>query len=328
MVKSALEQEHHSFTRKYGGSIELDCDTATVRAIFRKYPRASRQWVHNNNALVIESDRMFYQMGVLTIQNLNAEDQGVFICRIEYEPKQFKSVALFSLVIETNEKAVSVQETQTLALQSNSAPIGYLFPSATRTWRRNGAFVRSNISASKSHSDQFHESKKDSGGIWTCTVSRKLHGASKEWKTARYQVKVMPPPTELEQAVSYSSNHPIIVIMVFLGISGFLLVVFIFCIYRADQDQMAAKVEMDKMKESLLNKEENDEYDNDIYTATEQDHYGQDQYPHTNDEQYYHQIEQDYYQSGQDHYQAEQDYYHNEQNYYPTNNDLYNQGPS
>ncbi|XP_060069177.1 uncharacterized protein LOC132549278, partial [Ylistrum balloti] len=253
MVDKALEKEHHSLTKSIGGFVALNCNTDVTKAIFKQYARASRQWVHNDNDLEIENDRMVYQLGILSIQALKTTDQGVYICRIEYEPKQFKSVVLFTLVVESNEPNTFVQETGVLVLQSNSAPIGYIFPTTTRTWWINDKMFRSNILASQQQDDRFEKADKSFEGVWTCIVSRQLNdGTKRPWKTARYVVKLTPPPSKSEQLLTYCSEHPVTIVVCGLVFSGFLLVIFIGCVYRADQDKALAQTEMDSMKERLI----------------------------------------------------------------------------
>ncbi|XP_069141981.1 uncharacterized protein [Argopecten irradians] len=255
MVDKSLAEECHSITKPFGGFVEFDCDTKATKAIFKQYARASRQWIHNYNALEIESDRMVYQLGLLTIQNLKPSDQGVYICRIEYEPEQFKSVALFTLIVESSEPNIRVQETRPLNLQSHSAPLGYLFPSATRTWSVNGKVFRSKTPASQTNEDEFANANKTFEGVWTCTVSHKQKN-TRTWKVARYVVKLMPPPSKSEVVLNSLFTHPITTVMVCLVFAGFLLVIFIACVYRADQAELSAKAEMDTMKERLLSNKE------------------------------------------------------------------------
>ncbi|OWF35063.1 uncharacterized protein LOC110443449 isoform X1 [Mizuhopecten yessoensis] len=291
----ALEREHHSFTKPFGGYIALDCDTDVTKAIFKQYARASRQWVHNNNALEIENDRMVYQMGLLTIQGLKTSDQGVFICRIEYEPKQFKSVALFTLVVESND-LMRVQETSVMTLQSNSASLGYIFPSATRAWWHIGNIVRSNISASQASDDRFLHANTSIAGYWTCIVSHQLKdGTKRTWKTARYVVHVTPPPSKLEQISTYCSMHPVTIVMCGLVIGGFILVLFVVCVSRVDKEKMQAEEEMDKMKERLLPGEQGRKDDNhpnvDRSYKVYQAGHGYDRFPTQENEQDYYQYE-------------------------------------
>ncbi|XP_033745560.1 uncharacterized protein LOC117331073 [Pecten maximus] len=288
-VDKSLVEEFHSFIKPLGGSVQFDCSTRATRTIFRQYARASRQWVHNNNALNIENDRMLYQMGLLAIQNLKTTDQGIYICRIEYEPMQFKSVALFTLIVKSNEPDVRVQETSVLALQSFSAPLGYLYPSATRAWWVNDRIFSSKIPASQTNDDRFFNANKSFEGIWTCTVSHKTNDRpTRTWKTARYVVKLTPPPSKLEKLLTYCSTHPVTTVMYFLVFAGFLLVVFIGCVYSADKVKMSAQTEMDSMKERLLSCKDNSK-DLDYSYDASQPNPNNDRFSKENGEIYYQQ---------------------------------------
>ncbi|KAK3104174.1 hypothetical protein FSP39_025042 [Pinctada imbricata] len=222
----SLNEQHHNFTRKLGGVVELQCETKTVQRILRIFPKASYRWIHNGSPLKMDASRMRYQMGELVMSNLIPTDTGVFVCQIEYEPGQVKTVAIFSLFVKASKGfAIHVQQTKDVKLQCNSAALGNLFDGSKRSWKHNNKVVTKAIHAWNRSEEVFRNAHQNVTGNWTCIVHQPI--TARYWTTAYYTVILDPPPTAMENAMSFFKKYIIYFIAFCAGIVCFVVVILV-----------------------------------------------------------------------------------------------------
>jgi len=250
IVKKHLNSSYYSFTKGEGETVEFQCNNIATKRFFREFPRSSRRWVLNNHPLKVEGDRMMFQLASLAIQSLKTKDQGVYLCRIDYEPRQSKTVGVFSLIVESETITIFVKELTPLRIQCNSGPIGYLFPTATRQWENKGKIMKSNIPAKDSTNDIFPSAEKSYAGNWLCSVKHKETG--RIWKTASYRVFVDKPPTFTQRCVTYVKKNPVLIASLILGIVAFFFVVISGLVKKAAKEKGYDMLAVDKFKDHYM----------------------------------------------------------------------------
>ena len=252
-INQAMSSMVNSYNKSVGDTVEMDCENEYSLNIFEIYPKASRHWIHNNFGFRFKGERMMYRFGLLTIQNIHKDDQGVYLCRIEYKPKQVKTVAFFTLEVTSNNVDVRVQETMTLKLRCHSAALGYLFPNAYRDWFVNGKLIQPSGKSSDNKTlahltstDSFYNVSKNHQGNWQCIVTDPDN--ERQWTTSFYVVKVLDPPTKAERLVHMVMDNKIKSAFIFISMLAFCFVMCVGVLKKGKSMKENSEKEFDEFK--------------------------------------------------------------------------------
>lgn len=249
-VDKTLKKHFFNFKRKEGDVMRLDCDNIAARNILRKYPKAGFRFIHNSMPMKIETGRMMFRLGILSIQSLASTDQGVYMCEIEYEPKQVTTVALYSVLVTDGDSEIAVKETNTLSIKCNSVSIARLFKGSIRVWLdENGKERSEHIDASLPKPDLFTNVKKSTAGRWICHVKDKA--SKRVWQTTSYKVIVEPPPTRYEKYYDTIMADKFKYGCIFSGVGGLIFVMCFSFIYQTDKARSSDSSRIEILKKQL-----------------------------------------------------------------------------
>ena len=232
-IKSSLKQMDNNFTQNVGGSVSMSCMNNQTALLCKLYLKTCKlQWIHNNHKLNFQKDRMMILFGTLFINEIKKHDQGVYLCRVEYLPTQYSIVTFYTLQVISKAVDIGVQSSLTLKLQCHSAPLGYLFPKAYRKWYLNGNVISTGSTpsvptnttlAKRPNDDTFRKATKAYKGDWKCIVTDPA--TDRNWTTALYVVKVLPPPSPWEMFTRNVQANPIVTTFICIAIALFITII-------------------------------------------------------------------------------------------------------
>jgi Sec-independent protein translocase protein TatA len=237
-----------------GDSMEISCDNKITKAITSQYKKSSARWLHNNQALTIEAQRMIYRFNNLIIQNLSPKDQGTYVCKMEYEKKQYKTVAVFTLVTHPGIKR-HVKESSKLKLKCPSLSMYHMINKGKRIWYHNGSrILLQPISVLNKSSEIFNNVSHSYAGNWTC----KVPGIGVMWDIITYEVIIDPAPLWYENSYIYVKENPKYSGLIALGAVAALLVFVVILLFFIDKrkEKIAKQLEEFKKRLKAMNRKE------------------------------------------------------------------------
>lgn len=235
------------FERDVEGMIEITCDNEISRVIAKQYKRSAVRWLINGFALTIQLERMTYQFNILRIQNLVPEDQGIYTCQMEYEPKEFKTVALYTLVTNPG-KEIQVMESRPLTLDCPSHTLHHMVYAGDKVWVLNGDDFTNPEPYQNQSSITFEEASKNLTGNWSCVV-RDTNDI--EWKLFNYVVIVNPPPSLYEEVYFFAIDNPKTSIGFGLFVLFIVLVIAVTGMYFVEKSQQKSKKQAEDFKAKI-----------------------------------------------------------------------------
>ncbi|CAC5397168.1 unnamed protein product [Mytilus coruscus] len=249
LIKKELKNATHvRYNRTVGGTMEITCENEISRQINKLYKKSKAKWLHNNGALRIIAGRMFYQFGILRIERLEPEDQGTYICQVEYEPEEFKTVALYTLVTDPGIQ-VRVKESLNFNLHCPSQSLYHMVKHSNRSWIHNHNVTNYSTSIFNKSSANFYNANKDMAGNWTCVVFDPIKNV--EFDLVTYQVHVDPPPSLFEILYQYFKDNPTICGAIGLPLLCIFLVFLVTVFYFVDKHKEENKKKLDMFKSKL-----------------------------------------------------------------------------
>lgn len=249
LIKAELKNATHvRYNRTVGGTMEITCENEISRQINKFYKKSKAKWLHNNGAMKIIAGRMFFQFGILRIERLEPEDQGTYVCQVEYEPEEFKTVALYTLVTDPGIQ-VRVKESLTFSFHCPSQSLYHMVKHTNRTWIHNNNVTEYSTSIFNKSSAHFYNANKEMAGNWTCVVFDPIKNV--EFDLITYQVHVDPPPSTFEVLYQYFKENPTICGAIGLPLLCIFLVFLVTIFYFVDKQKEKNKEKLDMFKSKL-----------------------------------------------------------------------------
>ncbi|KAK3589476.1 hypothetical protein CHS0354_030600 [Potamilus streckersoni] len=246
VVGNELRTIHLQFDKFAGDFVEFNCDNSAYKMIMFEFPYAALKWRHNGHILSIKPSRMVYNMGLLAIQNLEMMDGGTYTCAVEYAPNKQMPVAVFSLIVGA--KTTEIAEGNTLQITCDGDDLLQLFPNSVQIWKlqRKLMSVKSRQSSKRNKQDLFKNVSKKHNGIWFCVIFD--NSTKRAWKTARYNITILPPPNAIEKLYAYAVENKIRAGLVIAGVLIFFFVAVQTFISRAEKRDNDMERELEYIK--------------------------------------------------------------------------------
>lgn len=245
---SSVETSEVRFVKNVEEILEISCNNPISRELAQQYKRSSVRWLLNGYALAIELERMTYQFNTLQIQNLVPKDQGIYTCQMEYEPKQFQTVALYTLATKPG-KEMHVKESRSLIMDCPSHTLHHMVDDGDKVWTFNGKDVTvPEPFLNNTGGKTFENAIKNMTGNWSCIV-RDSDGI--EWILFNYFVIIDPPPSLFEDVYFFAIDNPRLSITIgILGVFA-VLVLAVTGMYFVEKSQKKSKQQAEDFKEKM-----------------------------------------------------------------------------
>ncbi|KAL3852294.1 hypothetical protein ACJMK2_015956 [Sinanodonta woodiana] len=249
VVENELRTIHLQFDKFDGDFVEFNCDNSAYKMMVSQFPNAALKWRHNGHILSIKPSRMVYNMGLLAMQNLEINDGGTYTCAVEYAPNKQMPVAVFSLIVGA--KIIEIAEGNSLHIACDGDDLLQLFPNSVQIWKLKEKLVSVKYRklSKKPKQDLFKNVSGKYGGTWLCVIFD--NSTKRFWKTARYNVTILPPPSAIEVAYAYAVENKIRAGLIVAGVLLFLFAAVQTFISRAEKRDNEMERELEYIKKQF-----------------------------------------------------------------------------